>query len=506
MRSKLATKFSVTILGVVVLAILSSLVTLFAAWRINVRLAEANQENLSSVRAEEVQVALLEGNNLVASHLLDKGNTAWEKKFRTLQPEFPAWIATVGHTMQTPEEEEQEQALLLQLKTTWAELDARREDVIALGKKGQTERAKAILLTDVGRLSTEADGLCRRLIRLYEDSRAESMKRARRRIGLTTCLVGVSSALTLLLGGFLLWLFFSRVLLPLRGMVADVHLYRGDRRTLDEGSEEDELRMMGHHLRSLLSDVSDTRSRLQRSRDQLLVAEKLASVGKLAASVAHEIRNPLTAMKMWLFSIHEAVRGNADLGRKLDIVSEEIARLESIVRNFLEFSRPLTLHRQPQDVGTVIDQTLELLGPRFQGEKIRIICAPRPALPPVMADAAQLKQVLLNLLGNAADAMAGGGEIRVTSVAEKDADGRAMVVVRICDTGPGMPPDVQRRIFEPFFTTKEKGTGLGLCIAAQAMVRHGGGLVLEASTEKGTTFAVWMPIAPEDAHAQDSRS
>ena len=156
-------------------------------------------------------------------------------------------------------------------------------------------------------------------------------------------MVGISSVLTLLLGGFLLWLFFYRVLFPLRGMVADAQLYRGDRHAADKGSEEDELRMMGNHLRNLMSDVSDTRSRLERSRNQLLVAEKLASVGKLAASVAHEIRNPLTAMKMWLFSIQEAVRGNADLGRKLGIISEEIARLESIVRDFLEFSRPLTL-------------------------------------------------------------------------------------------------------------------------------------------------------------------
>ena len=123
-----------------------------------------------------------------------------------------------------------------------------------------------------------------------------------------------------------------------------------------------------------------------------------------------------------------------------------------------------------------------------------------------MADAAQLKQVLLNLLGNATDAMTGGGVIRITSNLEKDADGRPMVVVRFCDTGPGMPHDVQCRIFEPFFTTKEKGSGLGLCIAAQVMDRHGGGLVLESSTEKGTTFAVWIPIAAENPHAQDSRS
>jgi signal transduction histidine kinase len=321
-----------------------------------------------------------------------------------------------------------------------------------------------------------------------------------------TWVVGISGALTLILGGFLLWLFFYRVLFPLRGMVADAKLYPGTRQAIDKGSPEDEMRIMGEHLRNLMSDVSDTRSRLERSRNQLLVAEKLASVGKLAASVAHEIRNPLTAMKMWLFSIRETVQGNAELERKLGIVSEEIARLESIVRDFLEFSRPRTLDLQPQDVAAVIDQMIELLAPRFQGEKIGITYTPRPALPPVMADAAQLKQVLLNLLGNAADAMAGGGEIRITSSAEKDADGRPMVVVRIGDTGPGMSQDIQCRIFEPFFTTKETGTGLGLCIAAQVMDRHGGGLVLESSTEKGTTFAVWMPVAAEETDAQDSRS
>ena len=504
MRSSLARKFSVTILGVVVLAIVSSLVTLYAAWRVKIRLEEANRENLSSVRAEEVEIALLEGNNLLAAHLLDKDNPAWEEKFRALQPRFSDWIAMVRTTILISEEEK---ALLLRLEKTWADLDARREEVIAVGKKGETQRARAILLAEVdGRLSTEAYGLCRQLIALHEQSSGESMLRAGRRMRVTTWAVGVSSGVTLLLGGFLLWLFFYQVLFPLRGMVADAHLYRGDSQASDKGSQEDELRMMGNHLRNLMSDVSDTRSRLERSRHQLLVAEKLASVGKLAAGVAHEIRNPLTAMKMWLFSIQEAVRGNADLGRKLGIISEEIARLESIVRDFLEFARPQALDCQPQNIGALIGQTLELLGPRFQGEKIKITYTPRPALPPVMADAARFKQVLLNLLGNAADAMAGGGEIRITASAEKDTDGRPMVVVRICDTGGGMPRDVQRRIFEPFFTTKEQGTGLGVCIAAQVMARHGGGLVLESSTEKGTTFAVWMPIAPEDTHAQDTRS
>ena len=363
-----------------------------------------------------------------------------------------------------------------------------------------------MLSEDISRLSTEVDTLCGQWITLHENSNEQSLARVARRLRVTNWVVGISSATTLLLGGFLLWLFFYRVLFPLRGMVADAQLHPGNRRADSKGSEEDELRMMGDHLRNLMSDVSDTRSRLERSRNQLLAAEKLASVGKIAASVAHEIRNPLTAMKLWLFSIHEAVRGNAGLSQKLGIVSEEIERLENIVRNFLEFSRPLALHCRRQDVGAVIEQTLELLAPRFQGEKITIDYVPRPALPPVMADAAQLKQVLLNLLGNAADALACGGEICIAAKAEKDGGGRPMVVVRISDTGPGMPPDIQCRLFEPFFTTKEQGTGLGLCIAAQIMARHEGALVLESSTEKGTTFAVWLPVAGEETDGENPGS
>ena len=120
------------------------------------------------------------------------------------------------------------------------------------------------------------------------------------------------------------------------------------------------------------------------------------------------------------------------------------------------------------------------------------------ALPAILADADKLKQVFINLIGNALDAMADGGEIRIAATVENDADGRRMVVVRFRDSGSGMPKEVQARIFDPFFTTKEDGTGLGLCIAAQVMARHEGSLVLESSTEHGTTFAVWLP-APEEA-------
>ena len=155
----------------------------------------------------------------------------------------------------------------------------------------------------------------------------------------------------------------------------------------------------------------------------------------------------------------------------------------------------------------MIDHTLELLSPRLieRGIHVQHPISMR-SLPPVIADASQFRQVLLNLFENAVDAMPAGGEIRITTTVENDASGQSMVVVRISDSGQGMPQGIQRRVFEPFFTTKESGTGLGLCIAAQVMVRHGGALVLESSTDKGTSFAVWMPIAQEGDNGQDPRS
>ena len=126
---------------------------------------------------------------------------------------------------------------------------------------------------------------------------------------------------------------------------------------------------------------------------------------------------------------------------------------------------------------------------------IKIVQELAPDLPAVMADPDQLRQVLINLLNNAAEAMTGGGEIRIVATVQRDAEDRRMVVVRVRDSGGGMDEEVRSRAFEPFFSDKENGTGLGLCIAARIMAAHDGLLALESSSPQGTTFAVWIPVA-----------
>jgi signal transduction histidine kinase len=495
MRFRLATWFSATIAGILTLSVISSLVALYAAWRVGQRLEQAHQEELPSVRAEEVEILLLERNSLVAAQLLDKDNPVWTKNLAQSQGQFQEWIAKVRSSPAVPMDEED---LLQRLEIKWADLDAAQQKAIELHATGNTDKAKTLLLTEIRQhLSKDAYNLCEQLIASNDRYVKQVITRAEGRIRVTTWVVALSVCLTLGLGGTLLWMFLYRVLRPLRGMVADARLFRGND---DAGTDEDELRSMGSYFRELMSDVTDTRSRLERSRMRLAAAEKLAAVGKLAATVAHEIRNPLTAMKMWLYDIQGKVEGDAELEGELGIISEEITRLEGIVRNFLEFSRPMELHCRPIEVDCVVQQTLNLVEQRLKQRGIRVARATTGTLPTVPADADKLKQVFLNLVGNALDAIADGGEICIGTGVDKDAEGREMVVVRFRDSGSGMSKEVQARIFDPFFTTKENGTGLGLCIAAQVMARHKGSLVLESSTESGTTFAVWLPVLKESPH------
>jgi signal transduction histidine kinase len=324
------------------------------------------------------------------------------------------------------------------------------------------------------------------------------------RIEWATWLVGGSMMLMAVLGALLIWLFFHGVLLPLRQIVADARGFSGDDGIAGE-AQPDELRTVGVCLRALMSEVADTRSRLELSRTQLFQAERLALAGKLAASLAHEIRSPLTAIKMWIFAIRAAVAPSAELNRKFDIVAEEMARLERMLRNFLEFPGPTAPLLRPQCISTVIDKTFELTRHQIRQKRIRFVNNEPADLPQVLADPQHLEQVFLNLLNNAVEATAEGGEIRFLTATERQQGDGDCIVVRVQDTGPGIPDETRARIFDPFYTTKEGGTGLGLYIAAQIMAQLGGRLVLECSRPGHTSFAVWIPTVKMEDHEQNSR-
>ncbi len=489
MRITLAAKILIAVVGVVVLALLSSIAALIAVFQISGLMQQMVAENLDSVlAAEELEIALLQQRGFVTSYVLDGGNRVWLDELGKTEPQFQHWLARAHETAHTPEEH----AILARLEEVFKQYDAKRDEAVRYYDEGDFDTAKQILLRDVQTSYRNAFDLCEEFVDLNQRIVQARIADVETQVQQFTFMVGLSVALTIGAGFGLLWLFFRGVLLPLRRMAAEARLAAGASEGTGAGMPEDELQTVGLYLRTLMSDMVETRSHLEHSREQLAHAEKLATVGKLAASVAHEIRNPLTAVKMWLFSIRQAIGGDPELQHKFNIVSEEISRLESIIRNFLQFSRPPKPMLQPHTVASLIDKTLELLAHQLDDKDIHVV-REVPALPPVMADTEQVKQVFINLVNNAVEAMDAGGELRITAALASPATDRKMVVIRICDAGAGMPPQVRERIFEPFFTTKEDGTGLGLCIAARIMQRHGGRLVLESSSREGTTFAVWLP-------------
>jgi signal transduction histidine kinase len=349
-----------------------------------------------------------------------------------------------------------------------------------------------LFLTKVNPLYNKAYQLCEELVAATGGRNKATLAEGRRDIRRVSILVLVCVILTVALGGSLLWVFFRGILLPLRRMAEEAQIFSGPETILTRPiSPRDELYTVGLHLRALMSNVEQARGRL-------LNAEKLASVGKLAACVAHEIRNPLTSLKMRLFSVARELGGDPLYEDDLRVMSDEIARLDGVIRNFLEFARPPELSVRRTSISLILDKTLELVRHRLVEKDINLQREGESELPDVNADPQQMKQVFINLFINAIEAMAEGGTIRLVSVVQPDDEAGTMVVVRVHDTGGGIPQEAWERIFEPFFTLKEESTGLGLCIAARILARHGGRLELESSAAEGSVFAVWIPIAASD--------
>lgn len=223
--------------------------------------------------------------------------------------------------------------------------------------------------------------------------------------------------------------------------------------------------------------------------------EKLASLGMLAAGVAHEIRNPLTAIKAWLFIQQKHLKpGTAEFG-DAEIIAREVSRLERIVKEVLLFARPSEPHLATLPADEPLRRVQNLMAPQLEKARIQLVCE-NCAPASVRIDSQQIQQVLINLIQNAAESMGQEGTItlRVRTGLRRLADRVAEVaILEVADRGKGIPPEVEKRLFDPFFTTKEAGTGLGLCIAARIVEKHGGALQYQTQVNRGTTFGIVLP-------------
>lgn len=234
---------------------------------------------------------------------------------------------------------------------------------------------------------------------------------------------------------------------------------------------------------------------LRRTQDQLVQSAKLAAIGELSAGVAHEVNNPLTVvLGMSELLLRELPEGSA-AARRVSTIMGEATRASRIVRGLLDFARRREPAREPVPAHELIDRAVELLDARLRRAGIDVERLYDAALPPVLVDRDQLTQVLLNLLGNAVDAMPDGGTLTLETALVRDERGAA-ATVSVTDTGTGIPEDQLERVFEPFFTTKPegRGTGLGLSVSLGIVRRHGGVLEVRSKPGQGTTMQIRLPL------------
>jgi signal transduction histidine kinase len=446
-------------------------------------LASITQKNLPAFKAaEDLETALVNQKGFVSYYFMDN-DPEWLKQLATYRAVFDGKLHLARAAAQT----EKQLAVISAVQSEYHQYVQKKDRVIDLYKKGHRERGQRIH-AEVRNHFSRALALCENyklmhsnaILQAVDSSHAEAKRLRLAAIG--------AMAVSFILAAALAFTLAIQVLRPLRLIAAEV-----DRQHRSE-AVKNEVQALSQSVRGLIADADKTETALERSRESLLQAEKLALVGKLAAGMAHSIRNPFTSVKMRLFSLGRTLRLNDAQMEDFDVISEEIRHIDTIVQNFLEFSRPPKLKVEPISPSTIIDQTLLLLVHRLKSYDVDVKVARQRSLPEIEADPEQLKEVFVNLLINACEAMEKGGSIRIAEAVGTDGSGSPAVIIRVTDNGPGIDPEIHGKLTQPFFTTKDNGTGLGLNIAKRIVEEHRGTIRVESEPGRGATFIVTLPF------------
>jgi len=263
----------------------------------------------------------------------------------------------------------------------------------------------------------------------------------------------------------------------------------------------DHERAQRHRVEETARRLSEVYTQLQKSFEQLRRADRMSALGELSAGLAHEVRNPLG-------SIEGAVQilGRRDLEENTrqeftEMASREVVRLKGLLTHFLEFARPQQPRVVASDMELLLHSVAKLASETAKMAQVEILVESESTLPQVPIDPEQIRQVLLNLVINAVQAMPNAGQIRLRATHEGE-----NIRIEIEDQGVGIPADDVERIFDPFFTTRDNGTGLGLSIAYQIVSQHGGHIAAKRNPERGMTFTVTLPLAASAAEPTLARS
>jgi signal transduction histidine kinase len=257
-----------------------------------------------------------------------------------------------------------------------------------------------------------------------------------------------------------------------------------------------ELKQEQHNTAARLAEITAANRQLEQARHEILQSEKMASVGRLAAGIAHEIGNPAGIVSGYIHMLKEGTISEEQRDDFLERTEREVERISATIRELLDFAQPSTKEAAPVQINDIVNDCRALFSYQRDMNNCEIIFEPGDALPQIYANASLLRQLMVNLILNARDAMPDGGSIHIVTRLLADTK---KIELTVADTGCGIPLDQQDLIFDPFFTTKEpgKGTGLGLSNVHRIVEIHGGAINVTSEPGKGTRFTITFPVGME---------
>ena len=480
------------------------LLTILYTYRLQYVTTKLLAENVSSLKAaQELEVALFHMRGQTFNLILED-NPQWLSELEVRKREWQSWLDKAWTTART----EQEKEILQNISRLFENYEADLEIVLALTHEGKTKAAKARLLQTRREVFDKIYNQCEAFVNANENAMYEAEYKIRRTNQLVrSAMYGLAGG-GLLLGVFLGVVISRSIVNPIYRLVLKVRGAAGDqlveRVNVVPGNAMEEL---DRHVHELIDRINTATADLEKNRRLLARAEKLAALGQVAAGVAHEIRNPLTAIKMLIYTIHEDLAGDDEKGTDLAVIIKEIDRIERFVRNFLQFARPPEPTRAPMDLNLAMRETLTLLRPRLRQMGIEIIENYQPQRDTLWADQDQIKQVVMNLVLNATEAMPKGGTLTVQTARYELRSGRNdnWLQIKIIDSGSGIPEKLLNNLFDPFVSGKKDGAGLGLSVAHQIVNLHGGWIEATNNKSGGATFMVNLP-ADEQPQTVDWRT
>ena len=458
-----------------------------------VRVQNASSEllawNVASIRAaEELEIVIRETRYRLNQFLLT-GDPNHIKEAVALRESTEQWIAEADRLAALPDEQE----LMVQVRTGYDHFLSESKHLV----NGQADPIEVRhLARDI--LPNEVLGPARQYLDLNEQhlarSSAENQSVADRLV-IGLLLLALCGAVAGLIAGYGLARGISRSILELSVPVRDVAGQLANVVGPITVSADPQLEDLEQILQVVSERVATVIAQLEASQTMAMRAEQLASLGQFAAGLAHELRNPLMAMKILVQSALERNTSASLSGRDLAVIDEEITRLEQLVQGFLDFARPPEAIRQSTSLAEIVNPTVNLVTAQASRSGISISCDVDKNLPlvDVDADAGQLRQVVLNLLLNAIDATPSGGSVSIHGTRRN-----GVAIMRVADSGHGLPENLGDTIFDPFVSTRETGIGLGLSICRRIVETHQGTITARTRPEGGAEFTVTIPVSQSE--------